>query len=152
MRPIKKILCAVDLQDYSPLVAEYATAMAARFGAEIVALHVATLGSAAGVGYEMDTVYLRKLEDENRENAETAMREFMTHFPGVPAVGKVTAGVPAEQILAQAQEEGADIIVMGTMGRRGIDRLLFGSVAQAVVKSSPVPVLTIRPPYEVQGG
>ena len=54
-------------------------------------------------------------------------------------------GDAAEEILTRANDEGADLIVMGTHGRKGIDRILFGSVAEKVVKNASMPVLTVRP-------
>ena len=54
-------------------------------------------------------------------------------------------GYAAEEILSRAREEKADLIVMGTHGRKGIDRILFGSVAEKVVKNADMPVLTVRP-------
>ena len=58
---------------------------------------------------------------------------------------EVVVGYAAEEILSLAENEDADLIVMGTHGRKGIDRILFGSVAEKVVKNSSRPVLTIRP-------
>ena len=66
-------------------------------------------------------------------------------FKGVKAEGRVLVGYASDEILKKAREEECDMIVMGTHGRRGIDRLIFGSVAEKVVKNSTVPVLTIRP-------
>ncbi len=78
--------------------------------------------------------------------AEDTMNEFVKdNFKDLNVTGKVVTGYPAEEILAIAKAEGCDMIVMGTHGRKGIDRILFGSVAEKVVKSSPSPVLTVRP-------
>lgn len=57
---------------------------------------------------------------------------------------QVASGIPAEEILAEAQACGADLIVMGTHGRRGVAHLLFGSVAEAAVQRAAVPVMTVR--------
>ncbi len=67
------------------------------------------------------------------------------NFTGVEARGQVLIGYAAEEILNRAHDEKADIIVMGTHGRKGIDRILFGSVAEKVVKNADMPVLTVRP-------
>ncbi|MES4786478.1 MAG: universal stress protein, partial [Nitrospiraceae bacterium] len=55
-------------------------------------------------------------------------------------------GTPADVILEAAQEQHADLIIMGTHGRRGVSRLLFGSVTEAVLRRSPSPVLTVKSP------
>ena len=74
------------------------------------------------------------------------MADFVAeHFQGVDAQGIVVVGYAAEEILNLAEKEHADMIVMGTRGRKGLDLILFGSVAEKVVKNSKCPVLTIRP-------
>lgn len=57
---------------------------------------------------------------------------------------QVTTGVPAEEILGAARDWGADLIVIGTHGRRGLAHLMLGSVAEAVVRGATVPVMTVR--------
>lgn len=58
---------------------------------------------------------------------------------------KLVFGDPAEEILKCVELEGIDLIIIGTHGKKGIERVLFGSVADRVVKKSPVPVLTVNP-------
>ena len=70
---------------------------------------------------------------------------FKMRFWNIGAEGQVLIGYAAEEILTRANDEGADLIVMGTHGRKGIDRILFGSVAEKVVKNASMPVLTVRP-------
>jgi nucleotide-binding universal stress UspA family protein len=62
---------------------------------------------------------------------------------------RLLAGDPAEAIIRLAQTEDVDMIVMGTHGRRGLTRLLMGSVAEAVVRAAPCPVLTVKQPAQV---
>ena len=64
---------------------------------------------------------------------------------GVTARAVVRAGVPWREIVHLAAEEHADMIVMGTQGRTGLEHLLLGSVAERVVRTAPCPVLTVRP-------
>ena len=66
------------------------------------------------------------------------------NFAGTKASGKVVIGYAPEAILDMARAFDADMIVMGTHGRKGTDRIIFGSVAEKVVKSSPIPVMTVR--------
>ncbi len=154
MRPVKKILCAIDFFEYSPLVAEYARAAALAFGAELFVLHAVAPIPPGGAGSDFDIPpsQLRTMEDDFWASADNRMKEFIEkNFQGLTVKGVVVIGDPAGQILAQAEEIGADMVIMGTRGHKGLDRLFFGSVATKVVKSSPVPVLTIRPPYEISG-
>jgi len=69
---------------------------------------------------------------------------------GVAAACQVRRGRPAEQILAAARESHADLIAMATRGRTGVGRLLFGSVAEEVLRHAPVPVFMIRQPDSVE--
>ena len=69
---------------------------------------------------------------------------------GVDTAWAIRHGRPADEILAAAQEGGADLIAMATHGRTGLGRLLFGSVAEAVLRRAPVPVFMIREPHTVE--
>ena len=61
------------------------------------------------------------------------------------ATGVILVGRPSEELVKLAEEKGTNLIVMGTHGRAGFDRLLFGSVAHEVVRAAPCPVMTVRP-------
>ncbi len=146
MRPVKKILCAVDLLDHGVQVAKAAIATAKAFDAELVILNVAVGMPTGSMSYELEPTHIAAVDAESRAAAEKSMHGFMEqHFKGIQATSMIEVGSPAERILACAEESGADMIVMGTMGRKGLPLLIFGSVAEEVVKSSPVPVLTLRP-------
>jgi len=62
----------------------------------------------------------------------------------VSVVTAVRTGAPYERILDYADQEGADMVVMGTHGRTGVDRYLLGSVTEKVVRTADIPVLTVR--------
>jgi nucleotide-binding universal stress UspA family protein len=146
MADIKKILCAVDFSDYSPMVADYANMIGGCSNAKIMVLYVAPSLSQY-VGFHVPPSSIESFVGEIVTGAEDTMNEFVKdNFKDLNVEGKVVAGYPAEEILAIAEAEGCDMIVMGTHGRKGIDRILFGSVAEKVVKSSKAPVLTVRPP------
>lgn len=145
MVSVKKILCAVDFSESSPQVAEYAATLAAATKAEILCVYIAP-SLAEYVGFNVPQAALDTFVGDVVTSAGTTMDEFVAaHFPGLPAKGLVLAGYPAEEILAAAEEQHVDMIVMGTHGRTGIDRIIFGSVAEKVVKAAVCPVLTIKP-------
>ena len=145
MPDIKKILCAVDFSDSSRIVAEYAATFAQSLGAQVVVLYVAP-SLTQYVGFHVPPSSIESFVGGIVDGAEQTMEKFIEeHFKGLPVTGKVTTGYAAEEILTVAQENSADMIVMGTHGRKGIDRILFGSVAEKVVKSAPIPVFTVRP-------
>ncbi|BCS88743.1 universal stress protein [Pseudodesulfovibrio sediminis] len=145
MAEVKKVLCAVDFSDYSPIVAEYASMIAKCAGAQVIVLYVAPSLSQY-VGFHVPPSSIESFVGEIVTGAEDTMNAFVKeNFEELDTVGKVVTGYPAEEILTIAEDEKCDMIVMGTHGRKGIDRILFGSVAEKVVKSSAAPVLTVRP-------
>ena len=145
MPVLKKILCAIDLSEQSESVAEYAVMLARLADASIVAVYAApTLTQYTGFHVPPNTI--ANFVGEIVSGAEKSMSEFVAqHFAGVDARGVVVVGYAAEEILAVAEKEQVDLIVMGTRGRKGIDLILFGSVAEKVVKNAACPVVTIRP-------
>ena len=145
MKAIKKILCAVDLSDHSKLVAEYAATMAKSLNASVLVVYTAPSLNQY-VGFHVPPNTIENFVGEIVSGAEDSMQAFMReNFDGVDAKSQVLVGYAAEEILNRAKEENADMIVMGTHGRKGIDRILFGSVAEKVVKNAGMPVLTVRP-------
>ena len=145
MKDIKKILCAVDLSESSAELAQYATTLAKALGAEVCVLYVAPTLSQY-VGFHVPPSSIENFVGEIVDGAVKNMENFVAdNFKGVKASGKVITGYAAEEILHYASAINADLIVIGTHGRKGIDRLLFGSVAQKVAKTAVQPVLTIKP-------
>ena len=152
MPKLQKIICALDLSEHSKTVAEYACMLAKAMNASIVAVYAApTLTQYTGFHVPPNTI--DSFGGEIVSGAEKAMAQFVSeNFEGVETKAEVVVGYAAEEILEIAAKEEADLIVMGTHGRKGIDRILFGSVAERVVKNSHLPVLTIRPSDNYTGG
>ena len=152
MPKLQKIICALDLSEHSKTVAEYACMLAKAMNASIVAVYAApTLTQYTGFHVPPNTI--DSFVGEIVSGAEKAMAQFVSvNFEGVETKAEVVVGYAAEEILEIAAKEEADLIVMGTHGRKGIDRILFGSVAERVVKNSHLPVLTIRPSDNYTGG
>ena len=145
MPDINKILVAVDLSALSSTVADYAVYLAKRLDAEVMAVYIAPSLSQY-VGFHVPASSIENFVGEVVHGAEESMEDFVKEkFKGLKAQGRVVSGYAAEEIIEQAKDYGADLIVMGTHGRVGLDRILFGSVAEKVVKSSGIPVLTVRP-------
>jgi nucleotide-binding universal stress UspA family protein len=145
MADVRKILCAVDFSDYSRQVAEYGRFLGEKCGAKVLVLYAAPSLNQY-VGFHVPPSSIETFVGEIVTGAEESMNGFLEeHFRGVDAEGRVVTGYAAEEILTAAENEQVDLIIMGTHGRRGIDRILFGSVAEKVVKSAKCPVMTIRP-------
>jgi universal stress protein A len=136
-----KILYPTDFSETGRHALELATSLARDRGATLVIVHVEEPPMAYGGG---DLYY--GVEEPSREELLKALGQVVPTDPAVPCVHKLMIGDPAEAILKLAQEDQVELIVMGTHGRRGLTRLLMGSVAEAVVRRAPCPVLTVRQP------
>jgi nucleotide-binding universal stress UspA family protein len=145
MKFVKKILFPVDLSEVSPKIAPYVKEVASKFGAEVHLVFVARILQ------HFTSIYVPhpsvgKFEAEIVEGAEKKLQEFVQEtFPEGSCRAQVVLGDAAEEILNYAEAEEIDLIIMGTHGRKGIERIIFGSVAERVIKKSPVPVLTVNP-------
>lgn len=148
MKKISKILCPVGLWDeLTEGIFECAAEIACKFNAEILLLYVSPMfPEYAGVG---DSIIEGNLTVsaavEKEAQARMKQMEAKDIFKDLKVSSYVLSGEPVDEIILFAQAKGADIIIMGTHGRRGMDRFFFGSVAEKIVRTSPVPVLTIRP-------
>jgi len=135
------ILVPTDGSDASTAALDHALSLASQYDARIHALYVVDW-EPYGLVEEGKSVIVDTLHDEG--SAAVARVEEEAETVGVDVRTGVVEGDIHRQILDYATEEGVDLIVMGTHGRRGLDRLLIGSVTERVVRSSPVPVLTVR--------
>ena len=133
--PPKKILVAMDLSEASFSAWLHAHDLAGRFGAALEAVYVDSI-LPSGLAEEP----LRPLSRELREEIVSQIRRRIGDVGRV----EVIQGDPVITLLRLARAKRADLIVMGTHGRTGLSRVLMGSVAEAVVRRSPVPVLTVH--------
>jgi nucleotide-binding universal stress UspA family protein len=146
MIEIKKILFPVDFFESSNKVLPFVKFMAEKFGAQIELIHVVR-GPGDFTGYEMGGAWYSNYEDELLKGGEKAMDRFVEEkLPGVENVETIIAvGDVVEKILEQAEKSDTDMIIIGTHGRKGLEKIMFGSVAAGVVKGAACPVLTVNP-------
>jgi len=137
------ILLPTDSSDAMGPVIEHAVELASVHGATVHALYVANTDSLRGLPAETGWENVTEALHREGERALAAV-ESSADQRDIPVEGTVQEGSPADEIVAYADETDCDIVVMGTHGRSGVDRLLLGSVAETVVRSSTVPVLTVR--------
>ena len=151
---VRKILVATDLTESSVPALKAALELGRRFSAAVVALYVAEPAYGArrwSMTFERsETEMLEALRTRHEERAAAALEQQIEKARsaggnGVAVQALVRDGIPADAIPATAVELGADLVVMGTHGRVGTRHLLLGSIAERVVRTSPVPVLTVRP-------
>jgi len=130
-------------------VIDHGVSLAEQHGATLHGLYIVNTASLTSLPMESSWEGLsRALEQEGR----VALEELERRAASVPHETAITDGSPAKEIVRYATEHDCDLIVMGTHGRSGVDRLLLGSVAERVVRSSPVPVLTVRVDDESSDG
>lgn len=140
--PTNTILCPIDFGDASMKALSLAKDLAGRLEADVVLLHVYVEPVVAYPG--MTPILVPGLGDEVATAARRAVDDLAAQSPGVRAM--VRTGDPAAEILAVVEALRPRMVVMGTHGREGLQRLFLGSVAEQVVRASASPVLTVRLP------
>lgn len=141
---IRNILVPLDLSFASDRVAEYAATLSESLGARVTALVVVEAAEGLKglnlphVGYDE---LVPDLEERARKNLEAYGRKHLGTVRDLEL--RVTHGEPWEKILEVLTETSADLVVMGTHGRKGLDRAIFGSTAERVLRRSRVPVVAV---------
>ena len=146
MPEFKKILFPVDLSKVSAEIIPYVTTLARTFQADLHVLFVARIFKYYDTIY-VPPVSIVEFEEKIVAGGQRRLDEFVgEHLKDCcVSVVKVIPGDPAEEIVRYIDAEGIDLVVMSTHGRKGLDRVLFGSVANHVVTTSSVPVMTVNP-------
>lgn len=139
MLPFKTILFATDFSPASSVAFGVASALARDYRARIIVLHVI---EPVRMGFAEFNTYVGP--DEDKGMAMEQLKAIKAPAPTVTIEHRLLEGHPADVIVETAAETGADLVVMGTMGRSGLTRLVMGSVAEEVLRRSPCPVLTVR--------
>lgn len=137
----KRILLPTDGSAGMARVIEHAADLAAEHDALIHALYVVDAASFTSLPMETSWEGVANLLEEEGQDALNEVELLVGDRAEVEGI--VVEGSPSGEIVSHAREDGCDLIVMGTHGRGGIDRLLLGSVAERVVRTSNVPVLTV---------
>ena len=141
---VKSILVPVDYSHSGDAAMAYAVSLAKEYNAEMHLVHVYeqtfTYVDGGFAGAPLPAVPPADLE------AEKEKLTAITPDEGVNFRREFIVGNPADELVNYAKEKGIDLVVMGTHGRTGLNRLLMGSIAEGVVRRSPCPVLTIKQP------
>ena len=153
MLPFKRILCPTDFSQPAAAALKRAEEVARHFGAEMLVAHV--IPSVPGPHTYPDPPVASSFDvplyqQELAINAEKILKDLVSHqvSPEVRTRDLVTTGEAAPEILRIADKERVDLIVIASHGLTGWRRLVFGSVAEKVVRQAPCPVLTIVAPPE----
>ena len=143
-----KILFPCDFTQNSSKILPYVLSIAEKYSSQVYILYVDELHEWGG--HFIPHPSIETLQKEALKAAEKAMdkicEEQLQSCPNFQR--KIVSGEPATEILKLIESEDIDMVVMGTHGRKGMEHAIFGSVAENVVKKSPVPVLVVNP-YKV---
>lgn len=140
MTTFKNILVPTDFSPSAQRATELAIEMAKRFDASLTLLHVVEIPVYTYDAFGPTADLLTPVQSAAETMMAALRAEVQAQVPRVSS--EVRLGRPADEILAAIETTGADLVVIGTHGRRGVRRLLMGSVAERVVRFSTVPVLT----------
>jgi len=146
MLQLRRILCPTDFSEAARRAFDLAIPLAEAFNAELYVVHVvpAIPYLEPRPTYHFDVPEYERLL---REDAERAMAALVNGLQTRVAVHPIIAhGDVAEQILRTAEEKDVDLIVIATHGRTGWQHLVFGSIAEKIVRLARCPVLTVRQP------
>jgi nucleotide-binding universal stress UspA family protein len=135
----KTVLCPIDLGPNTGLTLDAARHLAEDSKAKLIVLHIVPLPLEA-VGQPMLVEPLSSAQDEARARMEQLAKGLGLKVPYEVAA---VIGDPSHEIIRAINEHDADVVVMATHGRTGLSRFFLGSVAERVVRESPVPVLTV---------
>jgi universal stress protein A len=144
----RAIVYCTDFSESSRAAGQYAMDLAKAFGVPLILVHV--LDAWAGFPAYEDSVpgelqnVVRAMEEEAKLKLKSLEKEFQKEMDNVTT--QCRTGVPAEEIVAAADEGSAQLIVMGTHGWTGVKHLLLGSVAEKVLRMANCPVLVVRSP------
>lgn len=146
MKFIEKILFPTDFSVTSECAMHYAIEFAKRFDAELEIVHV-LFDESQVVAFYLPQVTFQNLDKELEEVAKKQFDEFINRYPELSEISyttKLLKGTPFLEIINEAKEYSADVIVIGTHGRAGFEHVLFGSTAEKVVRKAPCPVFSVR--------
>ena len=152
MKSFDNILFPIDLSESSERIVPYVRSVAEKYDAKIHMLFAARVFEYFA-GIYVAPASIGAMQDDIVEGAEKAMNEFVeTHFGDSPGetTATVVSGDATEKIMEYIHSHVIDLIIMGTHGRKGLDKIIMGSVAERVVRTSPVPVMVVSPFKMVQ--
>ncbi len=149
MKKFQRILFATDFSENSKYALPFALSLAQKYDAKLYIMHVIQqpsypLGMYAEISFDAMDKYNRGIAESTEKELKKLKETELGDFNNFETI--VVGGTPFLEILRTAKEKAADLIVLGTHGRTGLDYVIFGSTAEKVVRRSSCPVLSIRLP------
>jgi len=141
---IKNILFATDFSEVSEAALPYATALSLRYGSVVHVAHVLPEVTFLRPGAP-DPAVMGSIYEDAHSGAQEKMQQLADRLRGFPHQTYVRHGKPYEVLAEIIREQDVDLLVVGTHGRTGLGKLVMGSVAEAILRQAPCPVLTVGP-------
>lgn len=138
----KKILIATDGSEYTRKAVDYGIDIAINTGAKLQAIYVVDTGAYKSIPLSAPMKYAFSLLRQEGEKAIKYVTS-MAEAEGLEVEGVIAEGQPADEIIKYAEKNSIDLIVMGKLGKSGLDRFLIGSVADKVIRNSRIPVIAV---------
>jgi nucleotide-binding universal stress UspA family protein len=144
-----RILFATDGSQGSARAEVYACALAQSWGASLTVMSVLEFPPGMNPDYAVNRLYL----DELMQEATTRLADLKVRAGGLglPVQSRIATGIPSEEVLAVARAEDADLVVVGTRGKTGLEHVLLGSTAERIIRTAPCPVLTVPVAKQLAG-
>ena len=143
MIQLQRVLCPVDFSDFSRRAFDHAVRLAHWYQSTVRLLYVSEGAPLAAAAPGGGVVPSGMLTAQERESLLTGLKHFASSGAGADLEFEIGEGDVAKSILSQAAEGHADVVVLGTHGRSGFERLVLGSVAEKVLRKATCPVLTV---------
>jgi len=138
----KKIMIATDGSEYTKKAVDYGIDLAINTGAKLQAIYVVDAGAYSSIPLSAPMEYAYSLL---RQEGDMAIKYVAdrAEAAGLEVEGIIAEGHPADEIINYAEKNSIDLIVMGTLGKSGLDRFFLGSVADKVIRNSRIPVIAV---------
>lgn len=142
MTSIKRLLLATDFSEFAYWAECYALALAASWRADLSMITVLEFPPGMNPEYTVNKLYLtERMSDASARLTELKRRAQQR---GIPATTRVATGIPTEEVMAVAQSEQTNLIIVGTRGKSGLAHVLLGSTAERLIRIAPCPVLAVH--------
>ena len=138
----RKVLIATDGSEYTKKAIDYGIELAINTGAKLQAIYVVDTGGYKSIPLSAPQEYAYSILRQEGDMAIKYVADS-AEAAGLEAEGIIVEGHPAEEIIKYAEENSIDLIVIGTLGKSGLDRFLLGSVADKVIRNSKIPVIAV---------
>ncbi|MBI3356227.1 MAG: universal stress protein [Nitrospirae bacterium] len=141
-----RILLATDLSRWAQRAEVYACSLASSWGATLTVISVLEFPPGMNPDYAVNRLYLGELMKQATKQLVDLKARAVNR--GLSVHTRITTGIPSEEVLAAAEAEDTDLIVVGTRGKTGLQHVLLGSTAERIIRTAPCPVLAV--PTEIQ--